>query len=30
VSKDWHTFGVEWRSDGYTFYLDGKTELSGY
>ncbi len=24
VSKDWRTFGVEWRSDGYTFYSDGK------
>ncbi len=24
VSADWHTYGVEWRADGYTFYLDGK------
>jgi beta-glucanase (GH16 family) len=23
MAAGWHTFGVEWRPDGYTFYLDG-------
>ena len=24
LSEGWHTFGVEWRPDGYTFYCDGR------
>jgi beta-glucanase (GH16 family) len=24
LSEGFHTFGVEWRADGYTFFVDGK------
>lgn len=28
ISQEWHTVGLDWRTDGYTFYIDGQVTWS--